>query len=94
MKDRTRKEQLEISVKQLNRILKEINVDIDASISGANGGVSLVGFEGSKEFSSRQSRPEMISTIHAMQEVLYEVSRQMRTNRDGHWYPMREKTKV
>jgi len=71
---------LEGQAKQINQVLAEIGVDIDASISGAYGGVSLVGDKGSRHISRNGHMPkrELYNQLNTTLEVLYEVSRQLR----------------
>jgi len=72
---------LKVAAEQVNQILAEIGVDIDASISGVNSKVRLDGFNGSKPFSQGYvPKIELRTAILAIQAVLYEVSRQLRVN--------------
>ena len=65
---------------QINRVLAEIGVDIDAGISGAYGGVALVGAGGSRHYSRTGHIPkrELYNQLNTVLEVLYEVGRQQR----------------
>ena len=80
MTDRITKGNLEARAEQINRVLAEIGVDIDASISGANGGFSLVGDKGSRNISRTGHMPkrELYNQLNTTLQVLYEVSRQLR----------------
>jgi len=78
MANRITLETLKASAEQVNRILAELGVDIDASIDAAYGRVKLVGFNGSQDFSSRMTKSELFYAIKTVQDVLYEVSRQSR----------------
>jgi hypothetical protein len=72
---------LQARVNDINRILADdFNVDIDASISGANGGWSLVGDKESRNISRTGHMPkrELYNQMTTILEILYEVSRQQR----------------
>ena len=64
---------------QLNRVLSDIGVDIDASLYGANGGWSINGFGGSHNFSTGiRTKREIYDQFNTAVNILYEVSRQQR----------------
>ena len=71
---------LQARANQINSILKELGVDIDASISGAYGGVSLVGDRESRNYSKTGHMPkrELYNLMNTAIEILHEVSRQIR----------------
>ena len=84
--DRITKSNLQARVKDINCILEELGVNIDASISGANGGWSLVGNKGSHNLSRTGHIPkrELYDQMTTVIEILYEVSRQQRGNCSFH----------
>ena len=80
MTDRITNNNLLARVNDINRILAELGVEIDASISGAYGGVSLVGDKGSRHVSRNGFMPkrELYHQLTTVVEVLFEISRQQR----------------
>ena len=76
---------LRARAEQINRELAELDVDIDASISGAHGGVSLEGEKGSRHLSRNGYMPkrELYNQLNTTLEILYEVSRQIRNPKIG-----------
>ena len=77
--DRITRQNLTVSAEQINRILSELGVNIDASIYGAYGGVQLEGFSGSHKFSlGIRTKRELYDQLRTVTQVLYEVSRQLR----------------
>ena len=77
--DRITRQNLTASAEQINRILSELGVNIDASIYGSYGGFQLEGFNGSHKFSlGIRTKRELYDQLRTVKEVLYEVSRQLR----------------
>jgi hypothetical protein len=74
------KHNVQARVNAINTILAELGVDIDASISSQYGGVSLVGDNGSHNYSKNGHIPkrELYNQLQTVVEVLYEISRQQR----------------
>lgn len=80
MADRITWSNLRARVGVINAILNDLGVDIGADVSGAYGGVALVGFNGSVDFSRTGHIPkrELYQQLITLETVLFEVSRQVR----------------
>jgi len=78
---RTTKQNLERKAKHINMMLEELGINIDASISYAYGGASLVGDKGSRNISKNGHMPksELYYQMATVEEIVYEISRQLRS---------------
>ena len=77
--DRITQKNIQAKTEQLNRVLAELGVDIDASLYGANGGYSINAFDGSHNFSiGIRSKREIYDQLYTAIEILYQVGRQQR----------------
>jgi len=82
--DRITQKNIRAKTEQLNRVLAELGVDIDASIYGANGGWSINAFDGSVNVSQGiRTKREIYDQLYTAIEILYQVGRQQRKIKQG-----------
>ena len=78
--DKITQKNIRAKTEQLNRVLAELGVDIDASLYGANGGWSINAFDGSVNVSQGiRTKREIYDQLHTAIEILYQV----RSNRNS-----------
>ena len=67
------KKQLNLQVKQLNAMLKVINIDLDLSIDYGNGLPSLRSHNGTINIITAMSKPELESAMSGIKHILFGI---------------------